>query len=484
MNFKTLSALAADLQAGGCSAQESVDHAIARIEADGDAINAVVVRDFERARAAAVAADRALAEGDHRPLLGVPITVKEAINVAGLPTTWGTPGTPATPVPEDAVAVQRLMQAGAIVLGKTNVPVQLADWQAFNPIFGTTNNPWDPSRTPGGSSGGAAAALAAGYETLELGSDLNGSLRVPASFCGVYGHKPTQGLVPLRGFSPPGVPVPPYQPDINFGVLGPLARSAGDLEIALRVLVGPEQPASRGYRFELAASRHEALDRFRVLMLTDHPHLPLSKEVRTAMQTFTRRLREAGCTVATESRQVPDLGRTALLYATQLMAFFGADMPDDAYRQMQKAAPAAPADASEGVETSGMVITHRDWVRQERERLALTNEWFGLLAQRDVIVCPVTPTTAFAHDHRPMAQRTLAIDDKAIEYTSQAAWCSIASRAGLPATAMPIGLGSSGLPVGVQALGGYLEDLTTIRFAELCASEFGGAQEPPLRAKK
>src|SRR5215813_10320827 len=206
VHYRSARDLAAELAARKVSSAELVDLAIARIEARDGRLNAVVVRDFERAKLAAVEADKALARGEKRPLLGVPMTVKESFNVAGLATTWGIPGTERIPVLEDAVAVVRLKAAGAIVIGKTNVPLMLADKQSYNSVYGTTNNPWDPGRTPGGSSGGSAAALAAGYVSLELGTDLDGSLRVPASFCGVFAHKPTHGIVPLRGMVPPGAP--------------------------------------------------------------------------------------------------------------------------------------------------------------------------------------------------------------------------------------------------------------------------------------
>src|SRR6266404_8388866 len=195
VDYRAAKDLIALLQTRQVSAVELLDRAIARIEAHDGKLNAVVVRDFERARAAAAEADRALGRGDRRPLLGVPMTVKECANVAGLPTTWGIPGTERIPVTEDAVAVTRLKTAGAVVLGKTNVPLMLADMQSYNAIYGTTNNPWDLARTPGGSSGGAAAALAAGYVPLELGTDHGGSLRIPAHFCGVFAHKPTHGIV-------------------------------------------------------------------------------------------------------------------------------------------------------------------------------------------------------------------------------------------------------------------------------------------------
>src|SRR5690349_17937869 len=221
------------------SSRELVDGAISRIEALDPKINAVVVRDFDRARAAADAADAALANGERRALLGVPMTVKEQYAVAGLPTTWGDPKNKDRKAEVDALVVQRLKAVGAVILGKTNVPLNLSDWQSFNEVYGTTNNPWDLSRTPGGSSGGSAAALAAGFVPLELGSDIGGSLRAPAHFCGVLSHKPTLDLVPQRGSGPPGSPAIPGRGDLS--VAGPMARSAADLYLELSVLAGPDE---------------------------------------------------------------------------------------------------------------------------------------------------------------------------------------------------------------------------------------------------
>jgi len=231
------------------SSRELVDGAISRIEALDPKINAVVVRDFDRARTAADAADAALAEGERRALLGVPTTVKEQYAVAGLPTTWGDPKNKDRKADVDALVVQRLKAAGAVILGKTNVPPNLADWQSFNEVYGTTNNPWDLSRTPGGSSGGSAAALAAGFVPLELGSDIGGSLRAPAHFCGVFSHKPTLDLVPQRGSGPPQTPAVPVRGDL--AVCGPMARSAADLALELEVLAGPDE-LSEGIGYKLS----------------------------------------------------------------------------------------------------------------------------------------------------------------------------------------------------------------------------------------
>jgi len=218
--YRTSSDLVAALADKKVSSHELVDAAIARIEALDPKINAVVVRDFDRARAAAKAADEALAKGEKKPLLGLPMTVKEQFNVAGIPTCWGEPEYKDWKPDVDALAVQRLKAAGAIILGKTNVPKGLTDWQSYNDVYGTTNNPWDFGRT----SGGSAAALAAGFAPLELGSDIGGSLRAPAHFCGICAHKPSLDLVPQRGSGPPQTTPGPVRGDMS--VAGPMARNA------------------------------------------------------------------------------------------------------------------------------------------------------------------------------------------------------------------------------------------------------------------
>src|SRR5260370_9203232 len=323
--------MVAALQARKGSAGELLERAIARIEAHDGKLKAVVVRDFERARIVAADADRLLARGERRPLLGVQMTVKEAFNVAGLPTTWGMPGTGEIPVSQDAVAVERLKRAGAVVLGKTNIAFLLADWQSINPIYGVTNNPWDLKRTPGGSSGGAAAALAAGYVSLELGTDLVGSLRIPANFCGVFAHKPTHDLIPTRGSAPPGTPFLSLDTGIDLAVIGPMARSANDLALALDLLAGPDEGDAVGYQLALPAPRHRDLKSFRVLVLDGHPMLPTASVVRSALDRVAGRLGKLGTKVARQSPLLPDLNHVATTVVQLLMAFLVADTPPDAY---------------------------------------------------------------------------------------------------------------------------------------------------------
>src|SRR5450631_2237625 len=292
-SFQTATELSAALAAKQVSAVELAQDAVARIERHDGKINAVCVCDFERGLEAARAADAARARGETGALLGLPLTVKESYNVAGLPTTWGLPAQKDFVPSEDALSIARVKAAGGVIIGKTNVPVGLGDWQSYNDIYGTTNNPYDLGRTPGGSSGGSSAALAAGYGPLSLGSDIGGSLRVPAFHCGVYAHKPTFALAPVRGHTPPGLP--PLPSDRDLTVIGPMARSAADLALLLDVIAGPDPlDAGKAYRLSLPPPRHAELKDFRVRLIDSDPVMPTSVSVRTAIQTLGARLGKAG----------------------------------------------------------------------------------------------------------------------------------------------------------------------------------------------
>jgi amidase len=340
-DYRTAKELVAALQARKISALELAEHTIARIEALDQRLNAVVVRDFERAREAAKAADAALSRGERRPLLGIPMTVKEAFNVAGLPTTWGIPQFKDFVPKEDAVIVSRVKSAGAVIFGKTNVPLQLTDIQSYNDIYGTTNNPWDIGRTPGGSSGGSAAALAAGFGPLSLGSDAGGSLRTPAHFCGIYAHKPTLGLVPDRGQTPPSSPA--LQRESDLSVVGPMARSATDLALALDVVAGPdEEREGIGYRLALRPARHDDLRSFRVLVIDTHPLVPTSAAVRTALDRLSQRLVRAGAKVAHGTPLLPDLADSARMYMR--LRWAGVTLSPGDYAEARRAAESLTAD--------------------------------------------------------------------------------------------------------------------------------------------
>ncbi len=462
------------------SSIELTDFAIARIEALDKPINAVVVRDFARAREAAKDADKALARGETRPLLGLPMTVKEAFNVAGLPTTWGNPNFRGWRPNFDALVVKRLKAAGAVILGKTNVPLMLQDWQSYNEIYGTTNNPWDLRRTPGGSSGGAAAALASGFVALELGSDIGGSLRCPAHFCGVFAHKPTLDLVPLHGAGPPHVPDAPIRS--GLAVAGPMARSAADLALELDVLAGPDETTEGiAYKLALPPARHQDLKSFRVLVVDTHPLCPTAASVQAALDHLADHLGQIGVAVARTSPMLPDFGELVRRHVELIAAGRSADLPADVYQRADDAAKGLPVDADWLVTARlhGVVASHRDWLLANRalgRPRQQTRELFKLF---DVVLCPPMPTAAFPHDHSPNRQRHLDIDGTQVPYFHQIVWASMATVLGLPATVAPIGHSMEGLPIGVQIIGPYLEDRTTIAFAGLIEREFGGFVPPP-----
>jgi amidase len=479
--YSTASELLRMLADRKVSSRELVDAAIARIEALDPQINAVVVRDFERARAAADSADAALARGERRPLLGLPMTVKEQFGIVGLPTTWGDPKFKDWKPEVDSLVVQRLKAAGVIILGKTNVPLNLRDWQSYNEVYGTTNNPWDRSRSPGGSSGGGAAALAAGFVPLEFGSDIGGSLRAPAHFCGVFSHKPSLDLVPQRGSGPPQTPAIPVRGDLS--VIGPMARSAADLALQLEVVAGPDELAEGiGYKLALPPPRRDRLADFTVLVIDSHPLCPTATSITAALNGLAERLGKTGCTILRQSAKLPDLALTSRIFRELLSAFFMADLPAETMERVAAAAKTlSPDDQSLAAEQlRGLTISHPDWIRKSRIRGGLRARWLALFQEVDVVLCPPMPTTAFPHDHSPQGARKVDIDGTMVPYNDQSVWAGIALLSGLPATTMPIGRTDAGLPIGVQIIGGYLEDKTTIAFASLVEREFGGFSPPPL----
>jgi len=451
LDYATASAgdLARALAARQMSAVELFEAAVQAIEARDGPINAVVVRDFNRARDQAKAADAALARGEARPLLGVPMTVKESHNIAGLPTTWGlAPFKDWTP-DADSTGVARLKAAGAVILGKTNVPPSLGDWQAANPIYGRTNNPHDLARSPGGSSGGGAAALAAGMVPLEFGSDIGGSIRVPAHFCGVFGHKPSYGLIPQTGHAPPGVPTTGEPP--LFGVLGPLARGAADLDLALDVLAGPEGDVANGYNLALKPPRATALKDFRVLVVTEHSLAGVDAEVLGPIEALADRLARLGAKVERHSPLVPDLAAGHETYLAMLGAI------------MSRGAPgaASPMDVHAWMSGLDQIAAHR-------------HRWAALFAEFDVVLTPPLGVAAFKHtSHQGWGGRTLTINGEETPFGAQLAWPGLAGFPGLPATCAPLGRTSEGLPTGVQIVGPMFEDRTPIAFAGLAARELG-----------
>ncbi len=423
---------------GDISALEACDAAIDRIGRLDAALNAIVVRDFERARTAAKALDNRRNKNKQLPLLGVPMTVKESHDVAGLPSTWGLPSASTEPADIDSVAVSRLKNAGAVILGKSNVSTALADWQANNPVYGRTLNPYDHSRSPGGSSGGAAAALACGMVPLELGSDIGGSIRIPAHLCGIFGHKPTFGILPTTGHDFPGTD----SIEAELAVIGPMARSAGDLAIALDILAGPA--GGSAYRLELPRRKRNDLRDFRVLVLDTHPVAATDGEIRTAIGKLADGLDDAGVAIARDIDGLPDLEAAHGQYTAMLMAITTRGVPG-----------VTPMDV------------HK-WMHLQDVQMQLTRQWSKIFEQVDVVITPAFGVAAFPHDDIPdWSGRTLMIDGAAEPYGKQLAWAGVATFPGLPATVAPVALTRFGLPIGVQIIGPTFADHTTIGFAAL-----------------
>jgi amidase len=434
-------ALAAAIADKRISAKESVEAAIERIEKRNPALNAVIVKDYERARKAAAAADARIAKGERAPLLGVPMTVKESHNVAGLPTTWGLEAGRNFIASEDSVCVTRLKNAGAVILGKTNVPPSLADWQSANPIYGRTNNPYDLTRSPGGSSGGAAAALAAGMIPLEFGSDIGGSIRIPAHFCGVFGHKPSYGLLPMRGHAPPGLD----GADSPLSVVGPLARTADDLALALEVLAGPDRDEATGYKLALPPPRHRELGGYRALVVDQHPSARTDSEIRAALRGAGEEIARAGGKVFFESALLPDLAAAHSTYMASLLTV-----------------------TTRGAPNPSEVISAHRWLELADLRAKLRRQWRALFDEFDVVLTPPFGTAAFPHTDEPnWRSRTLIIDGAETPYGNQLAWPGLATLPGLPATIAPIGTTKAGLPIGVQVVSAFLEDRNSIAVAGL-----------------
>ncbi|WP_280401827.1 amidase [Nocardia carnea] len=479
-NFRPAEELAAALRAGAVTSVDLTEAAIARIERDDTMINAICVPDFDNARVAARAADRARSRGEGRPLLGIPVTVKESYDMAGLPTTWGMPQYRNHVPAEDAVQVSRLKAAGAVVLGKTNVPVMLRDIQTFNEIYGTTSNPWDHGRTSGGSSGGSAAALAAGFGALSIGSDLAGSLRTPAHFCGVYAHKPTLGLVAARGMVAPPAPALPV--DLDLAVAGPMARTARDLTLLLDVMAGPDPLThGRAYGIALPPARHERLADFRVLIIEDHPLIPTGSAVRAGVHRVAAALADAGARVEWRSPLLPDPTEAATLYMLLMLSNAAAGLAADEYERLKTHAAALSADdqSPAAARLRGMVLSHRDWVAASGRRELHRHGWRQLFTEFDAVVCPISPTPAFPHNHDGgLEDRRIEIDGVEYPYFDQLVLAGVATMPGLPATAIPAGRSPEGLPVGVQLIGPMYEDRTPLRLAELLEREIGGVQVP------
>ena len=467
--------IAEHISGGQITCLEALDLALARLDRLDPLLNAVVVRDPERARTRARALDRQTDRS--APLFGVPMTVKESFDYAGHPTTWGFTHLRDHRATTDALAVRRLEDAGAIVFGKTNVPVALADWQSTNPIYGTSNNPWDLARTPGGSSGGAAAACAAGISALEIGSDIGGSIRVPAHFCGLFGHKPTWGLASPRGHT-----TMDSAALTDISVIGPLARSVRDLDIALD-LIGHPDPDETALRFTLPPPRTRAMRDLRVAVWAEQPGQATSAETTGLIREAAAFFASGGARISHTARPGFDPVEAYHVFLSLLDAALSARLPPPAIAR-RHAAKAALADedlSAEAVMLRATGLDHGAWLTLNERRARMRRAWSAFFRDWDVLLCPVFATPAFPHDPADAsAARTLHVDGLPTPMGEQLFWPGIIGGFHLPSTVAPLGLSAEGLPIGVQIAGPVFGDLTTLAVAAMLEEGFRGFVPPPM----
>ena len=455
---------------GSVSARELLASVLERVHRLDPQINAVVASDTDRAMDEARAVDEARSRGEPLgPLAGLPMTVKDIFDIEGLPASAGMKSL-LDRVTKDAEAVARVRKAGAVVWGHTNVPVGASDWQTFNPLYGVTRNPWNPTRTPGGSSGGSAAALASCFTALEIGADIGGSLRVPAGYCGVTCHRPSWGLISQRGMAPP----PGYMADLDLVVAGPMARSARDLQLLLSVLADVPSAATVSLR-DLRAG-----------LWLDEPLFPIDPSVRAVIAGFAGYIKAKGAEV--EPIESPLPARLMLAtYMTLLMSVLGSFFgPTERAvfeilrwpARFAETLGAGPLSWAHGV--LGYTARHSEWLAANEARAGMKAVVAGVFDRFDIILAPVTPTAAFAHDHSPLiaARRITTSDGGRMPYLENFDWIALATLCDLPATVICAGYTADGLPVGVQIIGPPGADAATLAAAVVLEGKAGGFRSP------
>ena len=459
------------------TAAEVLEHFLARVDRFNPALNAIVWQDRDRARSRAKAADMALAKGEiWGPLHGVPMTLKESYNVAGSPTTWGDPALKDNVTETSALSVERLERAGVIVFGKTNVPLMLADWQSYNAVYGTARNPWNPDLTPGGSSGGSAAALASGMTGIDAGSDIGASIRNPAHYCGVFGLKPTWGVISPKGHSLPGV--------VAYGdisAIGPLTRGAEDLDLALDAMAGPDDIDGVAWKLDLPKCPATSLKDLRVAVKLRDPNSEVDDEMTGKLQDLVDELARRGVKVA-EAEPKIDTRRLHEIYVWLLRAATSARTPEADIARWKAAAESAGPGKLAYVEqmVKGCTLSHREWLGLNNERMQLRRTFNAFFRDWDILLCPPAASAAWPHDQTGERwQRLITVNNKRVPTTDQLFWAGYSGVVYLPSTVGPAGLTNSGLPVGYQAIAASGRDKWATAFSRLVEREIGGFVPPP-----
>ena len=457
--FESATSLAKKIKSKEISSVELLEYFFGRVDQHNEKLNAVIWQIREEAMADAKKADAAISAGSELALLhGVPMTIKESYDVVGTPTTWGEPNLKDNIASEDALSVKRMKEAGVVLFGKTNVPLMLSDFQSYNDVYGTSNNPYDVSRGPGGSSGGSAATLAAGMTGIESGSDIGGSIRNPAHFCGVFGHKPTWNLLPPRGHAMPGILSPS-----DLSVIGPLGRGAEDVEIATRAMAGPNEIEARGMTLSLPEFEKKLGD-LRVAVWREDDMSPVDEEVSRRVDLVAKALEDEGATVNFDARPDFTSQHSHFTYQALLSATMACRVPMEQYeRNIERAARYDNEDNSlEAIVARSQVARFRHWVVANEERTHIRWSWHRFFEDYDIVLMPIMATSAFKHDHRPFGERTITVNGVERPYFEQVFWAGIPTNAYLPSTIVPTGLDDQGLPIGIQVVGPEYGDLTTL----------------------
>ncbi len=476
--FASATQLASAIREGALSAQDALEGYLDRVDRFNPDLNAIIFSDRDGARRRARMLDEMAGRDDCQgPLHGVPMTIKESFDIAGMPTTWGVPALKDNVAKTNALAVDRLQAAGAVIFGKTNVPLLLADWQSFNEIYGVTNNPWDLSRSPGGSSGGSTAALAAGLSGIDAGSDIGASIRNPAHYCGVFGHKPSYGICPPLGQALPGILTP-----ADISVIGPLARSATDLAITLDVMAGPAPQESVGYRLDLPPPGKTEFAEFKVAVMLSDSNSEVDAELTDTLQALIEKIAAAGATLDDAARPDIDTERAHALYVSLLRAATSSRLSEEERDRMAaEAAMLDPGDSSYHAQMlRANTMRHGEWLKLNNEREHMRRRWADFFEDYDLLLCPAAASAACPHDHAGERHtRTITVNGKQVPTTDQLFWAGFSGSVYLPSTVAPAGLTKSGLPVGLQIVGPYLQDRRCIEFAGLIEQAFGGFVAPP-----
>ncbi len=477
LHFRSALELARLLRTRKISATELLEDCLNQFVLHNDALNAVVVTDIARAKHAAEASDRRLKRGKPLgPFEGVPMTAKESFDWSGTPTTWGLSGLKDSIATRDAAAITRLTNAGAVIYGKTNVPLMLADWQSFNDVYGTTNNPWDVTRAPGGSSGGSAVALATGMSALEIGSDIGASLRNPAHYCGIYAHKPTYGVVPYRGHLLSNV----HTGDIT--VAGPLARSARDLTAMMKILTGIDGVDARAFKLSLPDLKQKSFKQFRVAVMLNDPVSEVDQPVQDLIAKLAQSLTKKVKKISFDAR--PDFStREAMdVYIGLLRSATSRRQTDEDFAANAAIVAnfAADDDSYYAKMTRAYVMPHRTWLYANERRHQMRLMWDQFFEDWDVLICPAAASAAFPHDQAgDRHERTIEVNGKKVPTTDQLFWAGYSGAFYLPSTVAPLGLTPQGLPSGVQIIARQYGDYTSLRFAELLEKEYASFVPPP-----